>query len=150
MKYENGIYENDSVDTNLVVSSYLDEEQYDTFTITVEDSLLSNSQISQQVVYGYIDNLDNTTQIANIQPDTPLPFTLELKIPKYYTGIIITGLIFGNPIRSGWGCVESTYNNIELLNLNESSYSGYLPNELNIKLLGSPASISYFWSYGKM
>ena len=147
MKYENGIYENDSVDTNLVVSSYLDEEQYDIFTITIEDHL-SNSQIKRQVVYGYIDNLDNTTQIANIQPDTPLPFTLELKIPKYYTGIIITGLTSGNPFSSGWGCVESAHNNIELLNLNESSYGGYLPNELNIKLLGSPASISYFWFYG--
>ena len=148
MKYENGIYENDSVDTNLVVSSYLDEEQYDIFTITIEDGL-SNNQISRQDVYGYIDNLDNTTQIANIQLDTPLPFTLELKIPKYYTGIIITGLILGNPFSSGWGCVESAHNNIELLNLNESSYSGYLPNELNIKLLGSPASISYYWFYGR-
>lgn len=130
---------------NLIVTSNIEKPTTNTFTLKFRDTLTAVAPI-QTSIFDITEDPNKSNALAVIEDGASLPIEVTIQVPIGHQ-LLISGLITGNPFRSGWGVSYPVLTNC-VLEEYVSEYSGYLPDEVTVNIQDSPASIEMDWTYG--
>lgn len=131
---------------NLIVTSNIEEPTTNTFTLKfIENISLSSEMVSQVSIFDITADPNKSNALAVMESGASLSIEVTIQVPIGHQ-LLISGLLVGDPERSGWGV---TYPALINCNCEEDISYGYLPNEITVNIQDSPASIEMGWTYGR-
>lgn len=133
---------------NLIVTSNIEEPTTNTFTLKfIENISLSSEMVSQVSIFDITADPNKSNALAVMESGASLSIEVTVQAPIGHQ-LLISGLLVGDPERSGWGVAYPDLTNCALEKY-VSEYSGYLPDEVTVNIQDSPASIEMGWMYGR-